>query len=215
MCITSYNEEYLNPILFHIHVEHYWLNSPEVIKLLLSHVLSYLATLSIIIAVFSHVHGSPNLNHHKVAGSLVVHRCVATPSWCLPQKCASYCEVATSPSLRLPLDCAHLPLERLVLSLRRGSSCRGQCVPSESGCKWHFRSCARTQGDTHLWCSNCDEHNATCILIWHQSWHPFKYIPMIPHVYFMDSGNHKKLLSPPPRFLFTSGFLQNLSSKIS
>lgn len=142
--------------------------------------LSYLATWMSIMTVLSHVldtfvqnmGGSPQLESLLVGCWLVtepLHRCVATPSWCLPEKCASYCEVATSPSLRLPLDCAHLPLERLVLSLRRGSSCRGQCVPSESGCKWHFCSCARTQGYTHLWCSNCDEHNATCLLIWHQS----------------------------------------------
>ena len=42
-------------------------------------------------------------------------RASAAP-WRLPEKCAPHCEMATSLSLRLPLDCAHLPPECLGFS---------------------------------------------------------------------------------------------------
>lgn len=41
-------------------------------------------------------------------------RCATAPSGCLPEERAPHCEMASAPALRLPLDGAYFPLERLL-----------------------------------------------------------------------------------------------------
>ena len=82
-------------------------------------------------------------------------RRACAPPWRLPEKCATHCEMATSLSLRLPLDCAHLPPECLGFSPHAVAVAGVRvCFRMVANiCKRRIRSCDRAQNHPHLWLS--------------------------------------------------------------